>query len=97
VLLHVPGSNSIPRNYKEAIEFDEWNGNTKWQDANRLEHGQLAEYEVFLDKGKFHEGNIPEGYCKIMVHTIFNVKHDGRKDTYQDLITDRQTEFPSRV
>jgi hypothetical protein len=24
---------SIPRNYKEAIEFDERNGNTKWQDA----------------------------------------------------------------
>jgi hypothetical protein len=43
-----------------------------------LEHGQLSEYEVFVDKGKFHEGNIPEGYRKIMVHTIFDVKHDGR-------------------
>jgi hypothetical protein len=43
-----------------------------------LEHGQLAEYEVFVDKGKFHEGNIPEGYCKIEVYTIFDVKHDGR-------------------
>jgi hypothetical protein len=32
---------SIPRNYEEAIEFDKWNGNTKWQDANVLEHGQL--------------------------------------------------------
>jgi hypothetical protein len=69
---------SIPRNCKEAIEFDVRNGNTKWQDANRLEHGQLSEYKVFLNKGKFHEGNIPEGYCKIKVHTIFDVKHDGR-------------------
>jgi hypothetical protein len=69
---------SIPRNYKEAIEFDERNGNTKWQDANVLEHGQLTEYEVFLNKGEFHEGKIPEGYCKIKVHTIFDVKHDGR-------------------
>jgi hypothetical protein len=43
-----------------------------------LEHGQLAEYKVFVDKGKFHEGNIPEGYGKIKVHTIFDVKHDGR-------------------
>jgi hypothetical protein len=69
---------SIPRNYKEAIKFDKQNGNTKWQDANILEHGQLSEYEVFLNKGKFHEGNIPEGYRKIKVHTIFDVKHNSR-------------------
>jgi hypothetical protein len=43
-----------------------------------LEHGQLSEYEVFVDKGKFHVGNIPEGYRKIKVHTIFDVKDDGR-------------------
>jgi hypothetical protein len=41
---------SIPHNYKEAIEFDRRNGNTKWQDTNVLEHGQLFEYEVFLTK-----------------------------------------------
>jgi hypothetical protein len=69
---------SIPRNYKEAIEFDKRNGNTKWQDANVLEHEQLTEYEVFVNKGEFHEGKIPEGYRKIKVHTIFDVKHDGR-------------------
>ena len=69
---------AIPRNYKEALEFDERNGNTKWQDANAMEHDQLSEYEVFIDKGKFHEGKIPEGYRKIKVHTIFDVKHDGR-------------------
>jgi hypothetical protein len=43
-----------------------------------LEHGQQTEYEVFLNKGEFHEGKIPEGYRKIKVHTIFDVKHDGR-------------------
>jgi hypothetical protein len=60
---------AIPRNYKEALEFDE---------LNVMEHEQLSEYKVFINKGKFHEGNIPEGYCKIKVHTIFDVKHDGR-------------------
>jgi hypothetical protein len=69
---------AIPRNYKEALEFDERNGNTKWQDATVMEHEQLSEYKVFINKEKFHEGNIPEGYCKIKVHTIFDVKHDGR-------------------
>jgi hypothetical protein len=49
---------------KEVIKFDEQNGNTKWQDANVLENGQLMEYEVFLNKGEFHEGKIPEGYRK---------------------------------
>ena len=62
----------------EALEFDKRNGNTKWQDANVLEHGQLSGYKVFKNRGEFHEGKIPEGYRKIKVHTIFNVKHNGR-------------------
>ena len=62
----------------EALEFDKRNGNTKWQDANVLEHGQLSGYKVFKNRGEFHEGKIPEGYRKIKVHTIFDVKHDGR-------------------
>jgi hypothetical protein len=69
---------SIPRNYKKAIEFDERNGNTKWQAANVLEHGQLTEYKVFLNKGESHEGKIPEGYRTIKVHTIFDLKYDDR-------------------
>jgi hypothetical protein len=69
---------SIPRNYKEAIEFDERKGNTKWQDSNVSEHGQLTEYKAFLNKREFHEGKIPEGYRKIKVHTIFDAKHNGR-------------------
>jgi hypothetical protein len=43
-----------------------------------LEHGQLSEYKIFLNKGEFHEGKISEGYRKIKVHTIFDVKHDDR-------------------
>ncbi|OEU21625.1 hypothetical protein FRACYDRAFT_167569 [Fragilariopsis cylindrus CCMP1102] len=69
---------SIPRNYKEALEFDERNGNHKWQEANVLEHAQLTDYAVFKNKGEFHDAKIPEGYRKIKVHTIFDVKHDGR-------------------
>jgi hypothetical protein len=33
---------------------------------------------ALLNKGEFHKGKIPEGYRKIKVHTIFDVKHDGR-------------------
>jgi hypothetical protein len=34
----------------------------KWADANDLEHKQLLEYKVFIDKGQFIESNIPNGY-----------------------------------
>jgi hypothetical protein len=34
----------------------------KWADANDLEHKQLLEYKVFIDKGQFMESNILNGY-----------------------------------
>ena len=43
-----------------------------------MEHAQLNDYAVFKNKGEFHEAKIPEGYQKIKVHTIFDVKHDCR-------------------
>ena len=39
---------------------------------------QMREYDVFIDKGSYHESKIPHGYKKISVHLIFDVKHDGR-------------------
>ena len=66
----------IPRTAKEAYELDKKNGNTFWQDAIALELLQLHEYKTFLDMGM---GDCrPEGYKKIQVHFVFDVKHDGR-------------------
>ena len=42
------------------------------------EGNQLKEYEVFIDKGRFAGCRIPRGYQLIQIHTIFDVKIDGR-------------------
>ena len=65
-------------NYGEARRFDERNGNGKWTLATMLEMTQLDEYDVFIDRGEFQTGKIPEGFKKIKVHLIFAIKHDGR-------------------
>ena len=66
----------VPQNYAHAIQLDEQAGNTKWQDATKLEMSQLDEYNVFIDLGK--GGKPPRDYKKIKVHLVFDVKHDGR-------------------
>ena len=73
----------VPRNYEEAVALDKQHGNTKWQDATELELSQIQSYKTFKDFGKaiFIKGkvsNAPEGYHKIRVHLVFDVKHDGR-------------------
>ena len=75
----------IPRDYKQALQLDEQNGNSKWYDATTLEMDQINEYKVFQDHGKAQYdpksrkvSNTPNGYQKIRVHLIFAVKHDGR-------------------
>ena len=37
----------IPRSYKEALEFDKENNNTKWNDATRDEMDCIKEQQVF--------------------------------------------------
>ena len=66
----------LPRNYDDAIRLDKRNGNTLWQDAVKLEMQQISSYNVFKDLGK--NANIPDGYKRIRVHLVFDVKHDGR-------------------
>ena len=39
---------------------------------------QLHEYECFLDYGVHGKSTPPEGYKKIKVHLVFDVKHDGQ-------------------
>ena len=75
----------IPKDYKQPLQLDEQNGNSKWYDATKLEMDQINEYKVFQDDGKAkidHKlrkvSNAPDGYQKIRVHLIFAVKHDGR-------------------
>ncbi len=65
----------VPRDYNHAIKLDKLNGNTKWQDSTALEMSQLHEYKTFKDLGK--RGKLPEGYRKIRVHCVFDMKHDG--------------------
>ena len=38
----------IPKSYKEALEFDKENNNTKWADATRDEMDCIKEQEVFI-------------------------------------------------
>jgi Reverse transcriptase (RNA-dependent DNA polymerase) len=66
----------VPRTHAQAVEIDQRNGNTKWQDAEATEMRQLLEYQTFIDKGK--GGTAPEGYKKIRCHMVYDVKHDGR-------------------
>ena len=75
----------IPKDYKQALQLDEQNGNSKWYDVTKLEMDQINEYKVFQDHGKAQYdpksrkvSNAPNGYQKIRVHLIFAVKHDGR-------------------
>ena len=48
-------------------------GNTKWQDAVKLELDQVNSYNVFIDHGSKPLPN----YRKIREHLVFDVKHDG--------------------
>jgi hypothetical protein len=68
----------VPRTYREALEIDAKNGNTKWQDAVKLELTQIDEYNTFTDIGHKDQAKIPRGYQKLRVHLVFDVKHDGR-------------------
>jgi hypothetical protein len=65
----------VPHNHAQAIELDKANGNTKWQDAEATEMGQLVEYTTWIDK--CIGGIAPNGYKKIRCHMIYDVKHDG--------------------
>ena len=66
----------VPRNHEEAMQFDAKNGNTKWKDAEATELKCLLDYQTFEDLGK--GGQPPPGYRKLIMLTVYDVKHDGR-------------------
>ena len=57
---------------------DKKNGNTKWFDANVVEHKKVNEYEVLIVMEKYAIIKIPRGYHEIRIHTVFDVKHNGQ-------------------
>ena len=75
----------IPRSYKEALEFDKENNNTKWADATRDEMDCIKEQQVFTkgQRAKWDSNhkkilNAPPNHQKIRVNLIFAVKYNGR-------------------
>jgi hypothetical protein len=70
-----------PRKYNHAMLLDEKNGKNLWKDAVALELQQCYDYQTFEDKGHHTKGIPPNGYKKICVHFVFDVKHDGRHKT----------------
>jgi hypothetical protein len=66
----------VPQTHAQAIKLDKKNNNTKWQDAEATEMGQLLEYQTFIDKEK--GGNVPTRYQRIRCHMIYDVKHAGQ-------------------
>jgi hypothetical protein len=69
-----------PSTYEQALRLDKKNGSTLclWGDAATLELTQIDDYSTFIDKGHHTMVKPPEGYYKIQLHLIFDVKHDGR-------------------
>jgi hypothetical protein len=66
----------VPRNHEQALEIDNQNGNTRWQDAEKEELMAILGYGTFNDIGKGTP--VPEDYKKIRVHFVYACKHDGR-------------------
>ena len=68
----------VPNDYNEALRLDVRNGNSRWQESINTELLQIDEYDTFHDKGHKDNTAPPDGYKKIRVHLVFDVKHDGR-------------------
>ncbi|KAL7455007.1 hypothetical protein ACHAWC_006593 [Mediolabrus comicus] len=70
----------VPRNHRQAMEYDEENGDTQWADSEKLEIEQIyEEYKSFRDLGHKSVAKPPPGYKKITLHMVYAVKHDGRR------------------
>ena len=56
--------------------IDNKNGNTEWQDTEKIEIRQLKDYDTFRDLGL--GAPRPKGYIMIPCHLVYDCKHDGR-------------------
>ena len=66
----------VPFDWHEVHKLQDKSGHTKWIDAEKLEMSQVMDYETFDDHGK--GGKPPDGYKKICVHFVYDIKHDLR-------------------
>ena len=66
----------VPWNLCDAYKLDIENGNSKWAKAIRVEVKKLKEYDVFQTMAE--GAGAPEGYSRIPLHWVFNVKHSFR-------------------
>ena len=64
----------VPRNYHEATSLDGRNGNSHWSEAEKKELDQVNEYDTFKDLGR--GGQAPQGYKRISVHFVYDIKFD---------------------
>jgi len=67
----------VPQSVDEALAIDKANGNTLWKDAIEKELGQILEYETF--KILPHGERAPTDHKRVLLHLVFDVKHDGRR------------------
>ena len=64
----------VPRNVKHAIQLDQENNNTKWQDAMATEIAALDKLDCFQYNNASYRP--PPEYQKTKLRMIFAVKHD---------------------
>jgi len=64
----------VPRNHQQAVEIDRKNGNSNWQEAERLELSQTQAFGTFQGLG--HGTRPPPGHKKITAHFVYAVKHE---------------------
>jgi hypothetical protein len=67
----------VPRTTRQALEFDQENSNTFWQDSIRKEVTALTELECFDFKDD--DFKCADDYQKTTLTMIFSVKHDLRR------------------
>ena len=66
----------VPKTVKRALELDEVNGNTYWQDAMAKEVGTMLDMNTFKDMGEHFDW---KGYQHIPIIWCFDVKFDFRR------------------
>jgi hypothetical protein len=50
-----------------------------WGDAITLELTHTFDYDKVIDKGYYTKVNAPSGYKTVLVHFVFDFKHDYRR------------------
>jgi hypothetical protein len=55
----------IPRDYEEAMKFDELNCNNRWDQSVKAKMQQLDDYHCFIDAGIYSRDSPPSDYKKI--------------------------------